>query len=365
VTKSATSHFIVGTLLATFVASACSGAASPSPAANPTDAPATEPATTDAPTAEPGALPTPELTELSIGAGITEMGQYPGILAAQAGIYEKYGITVDYSVFEGDGRVAQALQAGQLDVGFGSVSAALSSQLTDIPFVIAGLFALKSSDDLVCQNGLDSTDDVRGKTIAISSFGGVSHGAALLLLRELDLSPVDAVITVVGGQGSRIAALQGGSVDCAIVDLVRRDEMTGLGFTIAATLENSTQQYGISGILFREDFIERYPNTAQVVVAANLEAQNMIWLDPDAVVPLYAEFSEQDEEAAEIQVQDWLQLGNRSLLWEDEAFINPQKTIAAVNPDIIEIEITEAGNPSFLQALIDNGFYEKIGNPVP
>jgi ABC-type nitrate/sulfonate/bicarbonate transport system substrate-binding protein len=344
------------------VLAACSGAASPSPTA--TGAPGSAQPSSAA-SSEPGALPTPELKTLRLGAGITEMGQYAGILAAQLGIYEKYGIVVEYVTFEGDPRTAAALQAGQIDIGFAGVSNALSSQLTDVPFVVGGVFALRSSDDLVCQSGIDSAEDVKGKKIAISGFGGTSNGAALLLLKTLELSPTDAAITSVGGQSVRLAALRGGSVECAVIDLNLRDEMTAEGFSIAATLEDSPLEYAASGINMTEEFIAANPNTALVVVASVLEAQNAIWVDPAKVIPLYAEFSGLDTAAATEQINDWHELGNRSLTWTDEALRNPQKTIAAINPDIIDVAVTDAGNRTFLEALAANGFYEKIGNPLP
>jgi ABC-type nitrate/sulfonate/bicarbonate transport system substrate-binding protein len=348
------------------VLAGCSGGASPSApqSAVPTGASGSDAPSAIASTAA-GALPTPEVTHLRIGAGITEMGQYPGILAAQAGIYEKHGITVEYSVFEGDTRVALALQAGQIDLALASVSAALNSQLTDVPFDVMGVFALRSSDDLVCQSGIDTADKVRGKKIAISGFGGTSNGAALLLLKELKLSPIDAAITSVGGQSVRLAALKAGSVDCAVIDLNIRADMQALGFSIAASLEKSTQQYGASGFEMTKEFIKTNPNTALVVAASILEAQNSIWLDPAAAVPFYAQFSGLDNEAATAQVNDWLTLGNRTLMWSDEALRNPQKTIAVVNPDIIDIAVADAGNRTLLQTLADNGFYTKIGNPLP
>ena len=318
-----------------------------------------------APSVEAGALPKPEKTTLKIGAGITEMGQYPGILAAQAGIYEKYGIKVEYSVFEGDTRTALALQAGQIDLALASVSAALNSQLTDTPFEVMGVFALRSSDDLVCKTGIDTAAEVKGKKIAISGFGGTSNGAALLLLKELKLSPIDAAITSVGGQSVRLAALQAGSVDCAVIDMNKRADMTAQGFAIAASLEKSTQQYGASGFEMTEEFIKANPNTALVVTAAILEAQNSIWLDPAAAVPFYAEFSGLDATEARAQIDDWLTLGNRTLMWSDDAIRNPQKTIAVVNPDIIDVDVADAGDPTLLKTLVDNGFYKKIGVPLP
>ena len=105
---------------AAFMAAACSGggastAPEPSTAAGGSEAPAES--------TVPGALPTPEKTDIKIGLSVTETSQFAAKLAEMAGIYEKNGLKTEITVFEGDGKVMQALQAGQLDIGFGGTSA--------------------------------------------------------------------------------------------------------------------------------------------------------------------------------------------------------------------------------------------------
>jgi hypothetical protein len=51
-------------------------------------------------------------------------------------------------------------------------------------------------------------------------------------------------------------------------------------------------------------------------------------------------------------------------MWPEEALLNAQKPIAIVNPDVIEVQPADVGDHSFLQKLVDIGFYEKIGSPV-
>lgn len=338
------------------------GAASPSPQASGSAPSGSAPV---GPSAEPGTLPTPEQTTLNLGTSVTEMSQFAGILAVEAGIFEKNGLTVEYSVFEGDARVAAALQSEQVQIGFSGTSSAISSQLTDTPYDVVGVNAVILTDDLVCQSGIDTADEVKGKSIAISTFGGTSNAAALLALKALGMSPTDAAITQVGGQSARLAALQGGSIDCAIIDSNIEQDMIQQGFAIAVNLKNERIPFGRSGMSLLEEFIEANPNTTLVAVASVLEAQNMIFDDPEAVIPIYAKFTGLPEDDARAQVEDFIAIGNRSMMWTEDALVNAQKAIAVVNPDIIEVDVADAGNPSFLQTLVDIGFYEKIGNPVP
>ncbi len=349
-------------VIASLAFTACGGAVTPSAA--PTGTP-TAVAPSAAVTPEPGTLPTPELSKLAIGLSVTEMSQYAATLAAQLGIYKKYGIDVEVSAFEGDARVVAALQAGQIQIALSGTSSSISSQLTDVPLNVIGVLAVILTDNLVCQSGIDTAEEVKGKTIAISTFGGTSNAAALLALKALGLKPNEAVITQIGGQGTRLAALQGGSVDCAIIDSNIEDEMIAQGFGIAAKLKDAGIAYGRSGVSVTKEFLAANPNTVLVVLAAILEAQNVIFTDPASVIPYYVAFTGLEEEKAAQQVNNFVLIGNRSLMWTDEALRNPQKAIAMINPDIIDVDVADVGNRTFLETLAANGFYDKIGSPKP
>ena len=310
-------------------------------------------------------MPTPEKSSLNVGLSVTEVSQYAGALAQQMGIYSKNGLTVNYTVFDGDAKAAAALQAGQVDIAFTGTSSAVSSQLTDVPYLEVGVMAVIVTDDLVCKKGIDNADAVKGKTIAISTFGGTSNASALLALKAIGLSPTDAVITQVGGQSSRIAALQGGSIDCAVVDQNLEKDMTSQGFSIVTRLKDANIPFGRSGMGVTKEFRDANPNTVLDAVASVLEAQNDIWTMPDQVATLYSQFSQQDAATSKALIADFQQIGNRSMMATVDALKNPQKAIAVVNPDIIDVNVADALDMSFLQTLADNGYYDKIGSPKP
>jgi ABC-type nitrate/sulfonate/bicarbonate transport system substrate-binding protein len=345
------------------VVGACTTSATPSPAAT---AATTAPTAEASPTAPTGELPKPEQTNLKVGLSAGgEMSQFSGELASSQKIYDKYGLNVEVTVFEGDGKAVSALQAGQIDIAFTGTSSAISSQLTDAPYVILAVNAMVVTDDLVCQSAIKTKADLKGKKIAISTFGGSSNASALLAVKSLDMALTDVVITQVGGEGARVAALVGGSIDCAIVDQVREPEMTAQGFSILVQLKKAAIAYGRSGVGVLKDWLAKNPNTALNVVAAILEAQNLIWDKPDVAAADFATFTQIDADKATTQVKDFQTVGNRSLMWTDEAFKNAQKVIAIINPDIIDVNLADAYDRSILEKLVDLGFYAKIGAPVP
>ena len=339
----------------------CAGAATPVPTAAPTAAPASAAASA----AAKGELPKPELTTLRLGTSAgTEMSQFLGPQAVTLKLFEKYGITATLAAFEGEAKAVGALQAGQIDIAFAGAGSAVSSQLTDVPLMAVGSSATILTDDLVCGAAIKTAADVKGKKVAISTFGGTAHGSGLLLMKALKLSATDVTFTQVGGQTARIAAVKAGSVECAVVDKVLQPDMIAAGLNIVGKVYEPPQPYGRSGISFTRAFVQKNPNTVLVALAALLESQNTIWTDTAGTITRFAAHTQQDAAKAKPNVEDFLTVGNRGLMWKDEAFINAQKVIALVNPDIVDVKPANAYDRSFLQKLLDNGFYDKIGNPT-
>ena len=341
-------------------AAACSGtgastAPEPSVAAGASAAPAES--------AAPGALPTPEKTDIKIGLSVTETSQFAAKLAELAGIYEKNGLAVQITVFEGDGKVMQALQAGQLDVGLGGTSAFITSQTTDVPVKALAVNAVILTDELVTTADVKTADDLRGKCVAVSTYGGTSHGAVILSLKALGLTPEDVVITEVGGQSARIAALQGGACAAAPVDAARHEEMAGLGFNFLVNLKKEALPWGRSGLGVTEEWLAANPNTATVVAASVLEAQNMMWTDPDKAAEYYAEFTQSTVEEAKALILEFQSIGNRPMTWSDDAFQNPKDVLATVNPAMADVPVADAFDRSVLEGLKASGFYEV--NEIP
>ncbi len=342
---------------ASIVVAACSGGAS---------APAAPSASASAALAA-GQLPVPELTKIRIGLSAgSEPVQFAEKLADLLGFYKKYGITtVEVTGFEGDGKALQALVAGQLDFFVGGASTGINSVITDTPLKLISMNSTILDDFLVCQKDIKTPADVKGKAIAISTFGGTSHGSALIVIKGLGLTPKDVTITQVGGEGTRIAALKGGSVACGLVGTDNTKLITKDGALNAVFDEAQSHiQWGRSGLMARTDFIAKNPNTVQVVVAAALEAQNYMWTNTADAAAKFADFAQKKPDEAMILVVGFQGYGSRSMQFTEDALILPRDVLATVNPAVANVKISDAYDLSFLKKLETNGFYKKIGAPT-
>jgi ABC-type nitrate/sulfonate/bicarbonate transport system substrate-binding protein len=332
---------------------------------NPPPAVSSAPSSAAAATAALGQLPTPELTKVRIGISTpTEPVQFAETLAERLGIYKKYGITtVEVTGFEGDGKALQALIADQVDFFVGGASTAINSVITDTPVKVISMNSTTLTDGLFCGAAIKVPADVKGKSVAVSTFGGTSHGSALLMLKGIGLTDKDAVITQTGGEGVRIAALKGGSVGCAVVGMSQEKAMKDLGMNLLIDLSKAKLQWGRSGLMAKTSFLAKNPNTALVVVAAALEAQNSIWSDTKTATDKFVEWAQVKPDAATNVMTDFLTYGSRSMTFTADAFTAPRDVLASVNPAVKDVDVTKAFDLSYLTKLKDIGFYQK--NSIP
>ncbi|HET7028576.1 MAG TPA: ABC transporter substrate-binding protein [Candidatus Limnocylindrales bacterium] len=344
---------------------ACSGA-TPSATPGASTAPSTAAsAGTSAAASGPVQLPAPEKKTIKIGLSTAgEASQYAEYLAQQLGYYKKYGFdSAEVTGLQGDAKVAQALIAGGIDMGVLGVSTAISSQTSDTPLKVVSLNGVTLTDMLVCQPSIKSGADVKGKTVAVSTFGGTSHGSVLILLSQLGLTDKDVTITQVGNQDARLAAVKAGSIGCAPIDLAQKDAVQSAGLSIITDNKSSGKQWGRSALAGTADFIAKNPNTVLDITAAALAAQNYAFTNNDDAAAKFAEYSQQSPDDAKKVMADFITWGDRSMDWTDDAFNFPKQTLAAINPQMANVDVTKAYDKSFLKKLADMGFYAEIGNP--
>ncbi len=356
---------------AAIVIAACSGSGASTAPSTAASAPASAAASADASagasaSAAAVTLPAPEKKTLKIGLSTGgEASQYAEFLADQLDYYKTIGgfDDVEVSGLQGDAKVVQAIVAGGLDFGVLGVSGAINSAATDTPIKIVSINGVTLTDMLVCGADIKTAADVKGKQIAISSFGSTAHGSTLLLLDGLGLTDKDVTLTQVGNQDARLAAVKAGSVACAPIDLAQKEAITAAGLNAVTDNKSSGKQWGRSGLGATSDFIQKNPNTVLAVAASVLAAQNYMFTNTADAATKFAEYSQQTPENATNVIEDFVTWGNRSMGWSDEAFNNPKTVLAAVNPQMADVDVTKVYDRSFLQKLADMGFYTQIGDP--
>lgn len=313
----------------------------------------------------PSGFPRPEVTSVKIGVSALAPGPNIAQLALDADLYEKYGLSdVEIIYFEGSGRALQAIVSGQVEATVDNTQGTLSSLLTDDPLIDVASFHNSFVDCIVSSPDVRSPEDLVEKRMAVSTLGGQSHAEVVVALTEFGLTTEDVEIIQVGGQDSRVAALQAGSVEAIPVECALEDELTAEGFNVLLRLPEVETQMPNAPITWRKEFVEDNPNTVLAVSAACLEAMQLLFEDTDFAIESYADFAQVPLEDARRSIEPYLDVAQRDLRWTHESYLTVQDFLVLTNPAVAAVDVREAYTFEFVERLEELGLYDELGVPA-
>jgi ABC-type nitrate/sulfonate/bicarbonate transport system substrate-binding protein len=143
----------------------------------------------------------------------------PDRIATERGFFEKEGLKVRYIQFQGTNLMLSALMANELD--YVTILPFIAGAATrSLPVKIVGSTTRSSGYAIVSRPDIDNVKALKGKRIAINTFGSSADFAIYQLLSRNGLDPNKDVTlqAVAGSPDARFAALLGGSVDATVVN---------------------------------------------------------------------------------------------------------------------------------------------------
>lgn len=157
------------------------------------------------------------LKKVRIGSTTPSMTTLPSEIAARKGFFKAEGLDVEMITIRSADIVIKALLTGQLDYGT-SLPSLVAAAVRGLPIRVLGVMIKKTSYMLVSQPSIRSIDQLRGKVVGVSSFGGASDYAVRLAVQKGGLDPKrDVTIIQVGGSSARLAALRAGTIQATVL----------------------------------------------------------------------------------------------------------------------------------------------------
>jgi NitT/TauT family transport system substrate-binding protein len=142
---------------------------------------------------------------------------FPAHLAHEKGFYRAEALDVDFIIMKPQVAL-QAVIAG--DVGYTTaLGSTMRSAIRGLPLRVVMTIAEKPLFSLITRPEIHSVEDLKGKILGISSFGASTDTLARAVLRRHKLNPnQDVKILALGGGTNRIAAMQSGAIDAALIE---------------------------------------------------------------------------------------------------------------------------------------------------
>lgn len=138
---------------------------------------------------------------------VSELGQ-------RAGIFKKYGLSLDIVYTQGAGETQQAVISGSVDIGVAAgIMGVISAYSKAAPVRIIGAETTGASDLFWYVKGdspIKSLKDTDGRTLAYSTNGSSTHGIVTAFMRQYELK---AKPTATGGPAGTLTAVMSNQID--------------------------------------------------------------------------------------------------------------------------------------------------------
>jgi ABC-type nitrate/sulfonate/bicarbonate transport system substrate-binding protein len=225
----------------------------------------------------PGKLETPQL---KIGLAVDGTTFLPIYIAA-AKTWQAEGIDAQLFVFRGDSEVSQALVGGSVDLHLASTTGLLN--LVEAGQPVNAFYAGFDQADLawLADPGIKRWNDLRGKTLGVSTFGSITDALTQYVLLKHGLTPnKDVQIVQAGGTASAFQALKSGKIAAAIMSSPGKWQAQDDGFTLLGTQASEVApRWPKHVFISKKSFIAANPNTLTALLRAHVAAVRLAKTD--------------------------------------------------------------------------------------
>jgi ABC-type nitrate/sulfonate/bicarbonate transport system substrate-binding protein len=195
-------------------------------------------------------------------------------VGSEAGIFKKHGVDLEIISFGGGPRVQQALAAESIDIGIGS-GPELAFVAKGAPEI--GVAAMADAPYSVVlavpkDSAIKSAEDLKGKTISISSKSSLTDWLGQELSRQLGWGSSGINLAPLGSTAAQTAALKTRQIDGMIVEANAgyKLEEDGSG-RVLVQFGDRIKTFHIYVLYARKGFAEKSPDAVRAFLAAWFE----------------------------------------------------------------------------------------------
>jgi NitT/TauT family transport system substrate-binding protein len=188
----------------------------------------------------------------------------------EAGIFAKHSVDVEIIDFGGGPKVQQALAAGSIDIAIGS-GPELALEVKGAPEIAVAAMADAPYSVLLAvlkDSPIKTAEDLKGKTVSVSSKGSLTYWLAQELSRQLGWGTDGFTIAPLGTTAAQTAALKTHQIDGMIVEANAgyRLEEDGSG-RVLVQFGDRIKTFHIYVLYARRAFAESDPDAVRAFLA--------------------------------------------------------------------------------------------------
>jgi NitT/TauT family transport system substrate-binding protein len=232
------------------------------------------------------------LTRVDIAYPAVSPSSYPLWVAKEIGAFEECGVDANLIFVEGGQRAASGIISGSTPFALVAGPNILDPAAQGSDIVALMSMGDRLTDVIVGGADITTPEALKGGTLGANEPGGETDLASRYALEQVGLVPdTDVQIVAVGGESTRVAALEGGSVQASIMDVSRVPAMEDLGFTVLYSFLDGDLPYQKNALATTKSYIAENPELVDCVLRAMLKGVAYYKNHRDEAISIAAQYS--------------------------------------------------------------------------
>jgi ABC-type nitrate/sulfonate/bicarbonate transport system substrate-binding protein len=288
--------------------------------------------------------------------------QAPFWIAKDTGIFEKEGLEADISYVKGGATIVQGMLAGDIQAGYVGGPPVISAIAEGASIAIVAVPENRLGYVLVARQPISDPKELQSKTFAIAQLGDSSDVATRLALEKVGVDPSKTTILQVGGSPDRITALRAGRVDAAILSGPEFLGSGGMGFHVILDLAKTDIEYPFNVLFVAKQFVLEKRGAVLSLIKGMMKGLSFWRNNREEAIRIAAKWMKITD--LEIIRRQWRHIAFdifSDVPYPTEAgFSLAFKGLAARNPKIAGLRMTDVVNTSVLDELSRTDFFQQI-----
>jgi len=289
----------------------------------------------------------------------SEVGLFaPLWVTKEAKLFEKYGNQVQLIFIQGATSAAAAVISGDAQIGMFSPQVVITSAMKGLDLVMLGRLGNTMDNRIFGKRGISDIKQI--KSLAISRFASNADFAGRFLLERVGLKPdSDVAFLQFGNQSNRLAAIETGRADAAIVTPPMTLQARKMGFPLL--IDSSKLGIPYSSLMFvvRKSYLGKNRDDVRNFVKAMIEGIH---------------YYKANKEFSLRVLSKYMKIHDREVLEENfreydfplkpypakEYFELPIQEVGKRDPKVLKENPERFTDPSLVRELDEAGFINKL-----
>jgi ABC-type nitrate/sulfonate/bicarbonate transport system substrate-binding protein len=308
----------------------------------------------------------PASGELLVAYGGHNETMVPMWVGVDRGLFRKHGVDLRVLQTRSGPIMMATLASGGAPLVWAAPTSAISATLGGMNL---GCFAVGNDRiprELVARKGIESLEDLRGKTFGVQSIGGGFWLATMAVLNGLDIDPERYKLTmrVIGDTGTVTQALTTGNIDAAVVPYSFADMAKRAGARSLADAGTVQVVYQGTAMCARKDSTAITSETMIGLTKGIVEA--LVYIqdgankrDVSEILKKHLRLTREEDIEASYKVTR-LQMTGLEIAPDPEAWRRIQRLLTRVNPKVKEANLDQLLVSNAARALEESGFLPEM-----